>query len=227
MVHLETIAALAFAPGLFWLWYFYRRDVFEPEPAWLIARTFLLGMLITLPVGVVEGLVSLAGLSDVYLVVVAAPVIEELGKFAVVFFTVYHDREFDEPIDGIEYAAAAALGFASLENARYVVLAYLSSPLEAIDTFAFRAFFSVPAHALISSVWGYALGRAKFSGPSGSTALIFWGLAIAIMLHGVFNLLAQLQMWIALLALILLLVPLMWVLLNRNILLALKFSRFR
>ncbi|MDD1677515.1 MAG: PrsW family glutamic-type intramembrane protease [Methanomicrobiales archaeon] len=227
MVHLETIAALAFAPGLFWLWYIYRRDVLEPEPAWLIARTFLFGMLITLPVGIVEGLVSLAGISEGYLVVVGAPIIEELGKFAVVFFTVYHDREFDEPIDGIEYAAAAALGFASLENARYVVLAYLNSPLDAIDTYAFRAIFSVPAHALISSVWGYALGRAKFSGLSGSTGIIFWGIIVAIILHGAFNLLAQLQMWIALFVLILLLVPLMWVLLNRNILQALKFSKFR
>jgi RsiW-degrading membrane proteinase PrsW (M82 family) len=227
MVHLETIAVLAFAPGVFWLWYFYRRDVLEPEPAWLIARTFLLGLLITLPAGIGEGLIAWAGFSDWTLAVIVAPIVEEAAKFAVVWFTVFRDREFDEPIDGIEYAAAAALGFASLENARYVVLAYLNSPIEAIDTFAFRAIFSVPAHALISSVWGYALGRAKFSSRPGTEGIILGGIIAAIILHAAFNLLALLQMWIALVAMIILLVPLMWVILHRNILQALKFSKFR
>ncbi len=27
------ILALALAPGVFWAWYFYHRDKFEPEPA--------------------------------------------------------------------------------------------------------------------------------------------------------------------------------------------------
>jgi RsiW-degrading membrane proteinase PrsW (M82 family) len=227
MVQLETIAALAFAPGIFWLWYFYRRDILEPEPAWLVARTFLFGLLITFPAGIIEGLIAWAGISDWTLAVIIAPVVEELAKFSVVWFTVFHDREFDEPLDGIEYAAAAALGFASLENARYMILAYLSSPFEAVDTFAFRAIFSVPAHALISSVWGYALGRAKFSPYAGTDGIILGGIVTAIVLHAVFNLLALLQMWIALVAMILLLVPLMWVILNRNILQALKFSKFR
>jgi len=144
MVHSKTIAALAFAPGLFWLWYIYRRDVFEPEPRLAHCPHISARMLITLPVGVVEGLVSLAGLSDVYLVVVAAPVYEELGNFAGGIFHRYHDREFDSQLTGIEYAGSGRVGFASLDNARYVVLAYSSSPLEAIDTFAFRAFFSGP-----------------------------------------------------------------------------------
>jgi RsiW-degrading membrane proteinase PrsW (M82 family) len=227
MVNLETIGALAFAPGLFWLWYFYRRDILEPEPAWLIARTFLLGLFITFPVSIIEGVVSLAGFPDVFLVVVGAPIIEELGKFVVVWFTMYPNREFDEPVDGIEYAAAAALGFASIENARYIVLAYLSSPVSAIDTYVFRAFFSVPAHALISSTWGYALGRAKFSGRGRSSGVILWGIIAAITLHGIFNLLAELQLWIALLVMILLFVPLLWMILNRNIIQALRFSKFR
>ena len=46
---------------------------------------------------------------------------EELAKFLAVRLFVYRNKEFNEPLDGIIYAAAAALGFASLENVLYVI----------------------------------------------------------------------------------------------------------
>src|SRR5437660_1191619 len=36
-------------PGLVWLWMFYRTDRYQPEPRHLVAITFLLGALATLP----------------------------------------------------------------------------------------------------------------------------------------------------------------------------------
>ncbi|MDD1673908.1 MAG: PrsW family glutamic-type intramembrane protease [Methanomicrobiales archaeon] len=179
-----TIVAVAAAPAFFWLWYFYHQDRYEPEPRLLILRIFFLGMLVTLPVALLEGILPI---SDFLLAVFAAPIIEELAKYLVVERTVYRSAEFDEPMDGVVYAAAAALGFATLENIGYLVSVYLSSPLhDVLFVFALRALLSVPGHALFSSIWGYGLGRAKFDKKWGYVFILV-GLVLAIALHGVFN----------------------------------------
>ena len=61
MVDVEpmVILALALGPGVFWAWYFYHRDKFEPEPAALVIKIFLLGVLVTFPVAFIEGLFGL------------------------------------------------------------------------------------------------------------------------------------------------------------------------
>jgi RsiW-degrading membrane proteinase PrsW (M82 family) len=166
------------------LWYFYRRDRYEPEPKLLILRTFLLGVLVTIPVAFLEGILPV---SDLVLAIIAAPIIEELAKYLVVRRTVYTSPEFDEPMDGVVYAASAALGFATLENIVYITYAYLTSPLEdVLVIYALRALLSVPGHALFSSMWGYTLGRAKFD-PARGTGFMVGGLILAMVLHGVFN----------------------------------------
>ncbi len=226
-----SVFAIGFAPGAFWLWYFYSRDRIEPEPRAMVARIFFYGVLITVPVAIIEGI--LAGVTGVLLTsatgvfvlaVVIAPVVEEYAKFFVVRNSVYENREFSEPMDGILYGAAAALGFAAIENAGYILYAYLSSPIEAVTTFTFRALISVPAHPLISSIWGFSLGQAKFGLSPNPEGAILRGLLLAIFFHGVFNLLASIQFFIGLVALVFFLVPLLWFLVNRNIRTALRES---
>ena len=113
-----TILALGLAPGIFWLWYFYRKDKLEPEPKHLIIKTFFLGMVSAVPAIILE-----TPFKGLLLTVIAAPVIEEYLKYFVVRRTIYNHAEFDEPMDGIIYAAAAALGFASAENTLYLLTA--------------------------------------------------------------------------------------------------------
>ena len=231
MVAIEPLVllVLALGPGVFWLWYFYHRDKYEPEPAALIVKVYLLGVLVTFPVAFVEGFVGLLIASPLIMGVIIAPIVEEYGKFTVVYRFVYRDTEFDEPMDGIVYAAAAALGLASLENVLYVLTAYVTSPTLAFETLAIRAIFSVPAHALFSSVWGYALGRAKFTAAERRPGIIFRGLALAMMLHGTFNLLLFLSDIVAYATVIfvLVLIPGLWILANRNIRIALRWQRRR
>jgi RsiW-degrading membrane proteinase PrsW (M82 family) len=45
--------------------------------------------------------------SALALAVIVAPVVEEVAKFLVVKWTAYGRKEFDEPVDGMVYAAAA------------------------------------------------------------------------------------------------------------------------
>ena len=222
-----VILSLALAPGVFWAWYFYRRDKFEPEPKALIVKLFLLGVLVTFPVAFVEGFFGLFIVSPLIMGAIVAPVVEEYGKYWVVRRFAYPNPEFDEPMDGIVYAAAAALGLASLENVLYVFTAYLASPALALSTIAIRAIFSVPGHALFASVWGYALGRAKFAAADRRPAIVFQGLALAMALHGIFNfLLMTAEVFAYTLAVfVLVLTPGLWILANRNITRALRHGR--
>lgn len=184
------LVVLAFAPGIFWLWYVYQKDRWEPEPRALVVKTFLWGIACALPAALLE--VPFAW-SVVFLIVIAAPVIEEYAKYFVVSRTVYRQIEFNEPMDGIVYSAAAALGFASLENFLYLVMAQGQNMLTPV--FLGRALFSVPGHVLFSTIWGAALGRAKFvSDPVRQRALIHGGLVTAMAAHGLFNLLAMFEL---------------------------------
>ncbi len=224
-----VILALALGPGIFWVWFFYTRDRYEPEPAAQIVRLFFLGMFVTVPVAFIEGIAGALIAVPLIMAAVVAPVVEEFGKFFVVRRTIYPSAEFDEPIDGIVYAAATALGFASLENVIYITAAYLTAPALAFGTFVIRAIFSVPGHALFSGVWGYALGRAKFAPAEERQRIILRGLVLGVVLHGIFNfLLVTAEMFaFALIIFILVLIPVLWVITTRNIRQALQRSRFR
>jgi len=212
-VHYFTLIAIALAPALFWLWYFYRRDKFEPEPKVLVLKIFFWGMLLTFPIILIEGLLPT---SEFILGIIIAPVIEECGKYLVVVKTVYKNPEFNEPMDGIVYATTAALGFAAIENILYITQVYLQSPIDEIVTvYALRALLSVPGHALFSSIWGYALGRAKFEPLKWREGFVTGGLFLAIFLHGCFNFLL---IDVPIYAIgMLILIPVLWALVNRNI----------
>ena len=118
------LVLVSFTPGLFWLWFFLRQDVYRPEPRRLIAWTFLLGALATIPALIAEAIfltdsdldegASLQATAAAMLLVVGP--VEEACKFAVVRLKPYRSLYFDEPVDGLVYAAAASLGFASLET---------------------------------------------------------------------------------------------------------------
>ena len=186
-----AIIALAFAPGIFWLWFFYKKDKIEPEPKHLIVKTFFWGMAAVIPAIFFE--TPFRGLGGgMVLTVIAAPVFEEYLKYSAVRRTIYAHDEFDEPMDGIVYAAAAALGFASLENAFFLFSAYSRGGESQVwATLTVRAFLSVPGHVMFSAMWGYALGVAKFSPGVNKRKVIAGGVGLAMLLHGLFNLLVS------------------------------------
>jgi RsiW-degrading membrane proteinase PrsW (M82 family) len=213
------IAVLAFAPGLFWLWYFYKKDTLEPEPLHMVRNCFLLGIVAVIPPAVFESILRFHHLIDS---IVAAPILEECAKFLVVRLFVYPHREFDEPMDGVVYACAAALGFASIENAFYLYHEYEKAAGSVASVTIIRAFLSVPGHAAFSIMWGYALGVAKFLDREKRTPLVLTGLVSAIGLHALFNSLAILgPLWpLAMLVLI----PFMWQSVTKKITTAITMS---
>jgi len=213
-VNPTLLLALGLGPVGFWLLYFYLKDRFEPEPLRWILKIFFLGMLVVLPVAVIEILAETVT-GPFLMMTVVAPVAEELGKFAVVYYGVYHHAEFSEPMDGIIYAVTAALGFASLENLLYITQYARISLFMGITVGVLRAILSVPGHALYSSIWGYAMGVAKFRQGIRRGEIILAGLALAILLHALFNFLI-LDVF-GFVILIVFLVPAMWWLFGRKV----------
>ena len=176
------VLVLSFLPGILWLVWFTRADRARPEPKRLVALVFFLGMLATLAAGLLND--RLAGalglrhdrLRDLFLLffLIVGPV-EETLKLLVVRATIYRHREFDEPIDAFVYAAAAALGFASLENLSYG--AELGT-----GVLVMRAVLSVPGHVLFSALWAYGLAHRRF----GKGSVLPW-LALAALSHGLYD----------------------------------------
>src|SRR5207237_8291792 len=66
----------------------------------------------------------------------------------------FRSKHFDEPIDGVVYSSAAALGFACIENA-------LTLRTHGGWVWIARTLVALPAHVFFAATWGYALGRAK------------------------------------------------------------------
>lgn len=200
------LLALAIAPAVFVLCYFYLKDRYEPEPLGWVVKVFFIGALMTIPAVLLE----MPFPSGLMATVIVAPVVEEFLKFCAVYFTVYRDEEFDEPVDGIIYAVSAALGFAMVENVLYVLEGGIAVGI-------IRAIASVPAHALFSSIWGYTLGLAKFRPKKDRPFLIAAGLAGAMLFHGIFNLMASTSEMLGLVVILVLLVPFGWWLVHRHI----------
>jgi RsiW-degrading membrane proteinase PrsW (M82 family) len=177
---------IALAPGLFLIWYFYHRDRYEPEPKKKIVKIFLIGAVMVVPAAVIELLLGSlvnrfsAGLVNIFLLsfFVIAPA-EELLKYLAVRKWIYNSLEFDEIMDGIVYAVAASLGFATIENVFYVLQL-------GIATGILRAFLAVPGHALFGALMGYYIGQAKFN-KAKETQLLLKGIILAILCHGLYD----------------------------------------
>ncbi len=194
------ILVLGLAPGLFLLYITYRWDRYHPEPKGMVIRTFLLGMAVIIPVAIIETLLfipiiipnldkyladpinALNQLSTgqmAYTSFIIAGFTEELFKFLVVRITVYKSPYFDDATDGLVYASAAALGFATLEN-----LAYMAQyGWQVILT---RGPISTGAHLLFSILWGYPLALRKL-GRKNAAVWLWLGLIGAMVAHGLFD----------------------------------------
>jgi RsiW-degrading membrane proteinase PrsW (M82 family) len=135
------------------------------EPIVPVIGTFLLGMLTAAVAFFIEARAaawtgldvrsSVAGDSGamLFLFGMVAPV-REAAKVAACW-PAFRSRHFDEPYDGVVYAAVASMGFAAVETA----LILRAHPVGAL--WIARTSLALLAHLFFASTWGYALGRAK------------------------------------------------------------------
>ena len=182
-------AVLALVPAIVWLALFYRRDRYEPEPKVLVLQVFVLGALLAGAVGIplVERVFDTS--TWLYRVpiwqrllagVLVIGFTQEYLKYAAVRFFVFDLPEFDELTDGIVYAVAAGLGYATALNIAFVA----GTGGVDLGPGAVRVALTALAHASFAGVTGYFLGSAKMR-----PRPLWWmpiGVTIAAVLNGLF-----------------------------------------
>jgi RsiW-degrading membrane proteinase PrsW (M82 family) len=175
---------LALAPVFIIALYVYFRDKYEKEPIGMLLKALGFGMIIVIPVGLIEGLLVgilplISGNSKAfYNAFIVAGLTEELFKFFALFILIWANRNFNEKFDGIIYAVFISLGFAAVENIIYV--SQFGSQVGYI-----RAISSVPAHALFGIIMGYYFGLARFR--INKNWYITRSLIYPVILHGIFD----------------------------------------
>ena len=186
-----NLVALAIAPGIAICLFIFYKDIYNREPKLNLIVSFVLGGAAILPaIGfensfayVMDGTVSGAAVFAYCIVAFS----EEFSKFLGLRLYSYNMKSFDEPLDGIVYAIMVGMGFATVENIKYVVF-----DTQSVNVAYLRMFLSVPAHATFAVVMGYFVGKAKFDSKN-SFLLMLAGLLIAIFFHGTFDFFVFLQ----------------------------------
>ncbi|MED4955495.1 MULTISPECIES: glutamic-type intramembrane protease PrsW [Paenibacillus] len=178
-----SIATAAVAPGLALLTYFYLKDKYDTEPLHMVVKVFMLGFLIVLPVMIIQrGLTLWLGDNPWVSSFGISAGVEEAFKWFVLYHMIYNHTEFDEPYDGILYAAAISLGFATVENVIYAFASHAT-----LGSLLVRALLPVSGHAMFGVMMGYYLGRAKFSEGAVSRKFLIFSLLLPIIYHGVYD----------------------------------------
>lgn len=189
-----NLSFYAILPVALIFWYVYKRDLF-PEPPRIVLITFLLGIGLTFPLGILiiaaEGFVESFNLgleaNNFFMSFIRAAFLEETMKFFVLVFYCLHLDVFDEPMDALVYGVAASLGFAVIENWEYVIGATKEGLEVAKDVALIRSFTAVPLHALAGVFMGFFLMDAIFQ-KHNRKFYLFLSLFFPVCLHGLYDL---------------------------------------
>ena len=180
---------ISIVPAALWLGFFYQQDRLEPEPRHYVLGVFLLSILLADAVWryLIQGVfqigdwIALDNTSAIVGYVLVIGFTLEAIKYAVVRFTVYPTKEFDERMDGVVYGTAAGLGIATMLNINFIV----ESGGAALSSGVIHVVVNTLAHAAFGGVIGYFLGEAKFVGEPP-----WWmplGVTVAAVLDGLFS----------------------------------------
>ena len=181
----------AVLPVILLCFYIYKKDI-NKEPKGMLTKIFIFGMLICIPVIILELLVGSVidpqeSDSIIYIFIgtfISIAFIEELFKWFVVRGFGYNSKNFDEIYDVIVYAVFASLGFACLENIGYVVQ-------NGFGVAVLRALLSVPGHMCDGVLMGYFLSKAKVNSLNRNNALakknMILSLLVPTIAHTIFD----------------------------------------
>lgn len=201
-----AIVAAAFLPPILFLLYVRNQEKTRREPLGALFTVFFFGAIVSVIIAlalesfftgegreyeILRGRLTIP--SIVFLVVVVAPLAEEFAKGLGVRSAKKHIREEE---DGIVYGAAAGFGFSATENLFYEIAALQESGTAAyVATAVVRTFTGCFLHATAAGLTGYGMGRRYLTG--GTIFEVIPYFALAVLLHAGFNLIAVLDLRIA------------------------------
>lgn len=167
----------------------YLSDRYDKEPIKLLLKAFISGVVIVIPILIVEKLlvqfnIFYGILGIAYTSFIVAGLIEEYFKRSAVLRIAYSSKYFDEKLDGIVYSVFISLGFATIENIMYLLRFSNFNPYVGL----YRGILSVPAHSIFAVTMGYYVSLAKFSdNEKKEKNFLNKSLYMPIILHGTFN----------------------------------------
>lgn len=180
--------AAGIIPSLIWLFFWIREDKNHPEPRFLLAAAFFGGM-VAVTIAILGEKFTADLIVDQSVRYISWAAIEETVKFIAVAMIALASVYNDEPIDAMIYCITAALGFAALENALFIL-----SPLSdgeiarSLLTGNMRFMGATLVHVVSSAMVGFALGFAFYRGFIAKVSWAIIGLTAAIAIHAAFNL---------------------------------------
>ena len=182
---IRSLLYISLAPVLVIALYIYLRDKYEKEPVISLLKALFTGIIISIPVVLIEEKSSLLStlfpglLNPLYTGFIVASLTEEGFKFLAFMLIFWRSRDFNERFDGIVYAVFISLGFAAVENVIYVYKGGYEIGLV-------RAVTAVPAHALFATVMGYHLANARFY-PDRRTRELILAFLVPFIWHGLYD----------------------------------------
>jgi RsiW-degrading membrane proteinase PrsW (M82 family) len=193
---MRLLLIAAVLPGLFIMYYVYKKDWVEKEPIGLIIKLLVFGAIAVVPAVLLELLGSFivyGGIDEPSLVTrtqvfldnfVVVAVSEELCKFLFLKKITWKHPAFDYRFDAIVYSVSVSMGFAILENIMYVFEHGLSIALT-------RALISIPGHACFAVTMGVFYGQAKLNErlerKSPMKTDLFMAVLLPVLMHGFFD----------------------------------------
>lgn len=193
------VLTVAIIPTVVLMIFIYFQDNHEKEPISLLLKIFGLGVLSCIPVLIVEILGQLlndlvfGGTKLMYYFSLAffcvAPT-EEFFKFMAAYLLTWRNKHFNYKFDGIVYCLFGSMGFAAIENVKYLIEGG-NELTTVMVTGIGRALLAIPCHAMCGIFMGYFYGNAKYlksyGDRSGCRRNLFTGFAVAVCLHGFYD----------------------------------------
>ena len=193
------VLTVAIIPTVVLMIFIYFQDNHEKEPISLLLKIFGLGVLSCIPVLIVEILGQLlndlvfGGTKLMYYFSLAffcvAPT-EEFFKFMAAYLLTWRNKHFNYKFDGIVYCLFGSMGFAAIENVKYLIEGG-NELTTVMVTGIGRALLAIPCHAMCGIFMGYFYGRAKLWEDAGnhkrSVADQWAAVLSAVFFHGFYD----------------------------------------
>lgn len=184
---------VAFLPSVLLGLYIWYKDPQKEPKSWLICGFVLGGVVCSLVAMVEMGIEDILydyyspssaifGLLSNAFIATAIP--EESFKLLVLWILLRKNPYYDEHIDGIVYAVFIGLGFAAIENVRY-----LYGDANWITTALVRSLLAVPGHYAYAVTMGFYYSLYHFVEHSPQNAA--FTLLMPVLLHGIYDSLAM------------------------------------
>ena len=176
---------LSLAPVMVIIYLFYVKDT-KKEPLKTILIAFGAGVLAVLPSYFIE-LTMTSWENIAAQAFIQASLTEETIKILFFMLFIFWNKEFDDIFDAIFYSTVISLGFAAAENVIYA--------LAFGEQIWSRSFTAVPGHACFAVFWGYFLIQSKINylktnKISSIIPGILKGLAVSVIVHGLYDIIA-------------------------------------